>query len=637
MLSIYNKFNIIKKLESTNIDYESVIQNYIENYIDTEINIYHPDYIYQIIWNNKIDEDKIKLLFDDALNSEIIKKKQNIKTLINKNKFSLNSLYQLLYNLNFITTKLKNILCISNNNDYMSLILLDPSINNYLQNEFANLDSDNINNIKKILDLLNIDNYDWFLKVISSTLKDNIPSLSINIPDKYKYLYDFKNTINYVDTIEKAYIFLKNSINILVDPIYTAILKKLLICIKHCNIIELLHLVNHKFIKDKFKEDEKKIIIDEISNNFINNITNIELFDYNKMTDLLKLMIKCKDLELLENYILLIFDNKKVINMIFNIIHNEINNEPTFIKNLISILLIKNKDEFIIKYHELLIQRILSNETNIVNEQLIINELYLLFGPKLTNKLYKVINDYINSNSDLENFKENIYNFDTITTSYSNWNINYNQGYVNLVNNNQLSNLESYLVNYQEYYSSIYNQKRKLLWLLQYGEVEITFNDIIIKLLPIQLMVLELFNLKDEFNFEEIYEQFFFANYSNKFKQDIINSLIKGNILIENNNKLYLNNTNISTNLIDIFLNDKNEINNVILHDLAHEREDIVKTLINHNLKINSMYKDTLFRKLENDIKLFKLTSEIYENTVNKMIKYDYITLDNNILLKCIY
>ena len=72
-------------------------------------------------------------------------------------------------------------------------------------------------------------------------------------------------------------------------------------------------------------------------------------------------------------------------------------------------------------------------------------------------------------------------------------------------------------------------------------------------------------------------------------------------------------------------------------NELAHNREDITKTLINHHLKLNPIDKDILFTKLENNISIFKLTTDIYDNSINKMIEYDYITIENNILTKCVY
>jgi len=648
-----NKFNVINIIPNKEINYNSLIKNYLENYLESNINIYHPDYIYQLIWNNKISIDEVTQIFNDALNNIIIQKKQNIRFLIKKNKFNLSSLYHLINTLNLIILKLENILCLKNKNisDILKRILLEPILINYLESETENLDNETISNIRKITNLLcecSTENYNWFLKLIGSVLKNNTLSLNINIPLKYKYLYEFNNIIEYTNTIKKVYSFLNESIIILLNPLNEIILSKFIICINNCNIIELLNLINDKHLLiNIFNENEKKLIINAISDNFNNYISHIHLFDYNKIKCLLKLINICKNLKILENYILLIIEDNKILNSILNIIHETINFDLVFVKSIIILLQIKNKDEFMDKYHKLLIQRLLSTETIIENEQIIINELLFVFGPKITNKSIRAINDYKKSMEELNIYynKSNIKIFSTITTSYANWDINYNQGYVTFNDiNNKLIDLESYITNYQIYYNVIYNNKKKLMWLLQHGEVEITYNNIEIKLLPIQLMVLELYNVKYKFTINEIYNQTFFINYSNKFKEDIVNSLIIGNILFENDNYLYLNENNthnIACNLISVYLNDtisENKLSQInTQYELAHNREDIVKTLINHNLKLNSYDKDVLFTKLTDNVSIFKLTSEIYNNAINKMIKYDYITMENNVLTKCVY
>jgi hypothetical protein len=59
-----NKFNVIHNLTSENYNSNSVIKNYLENYLESDINIYHPDYIYQLTWNNKISIDDKQKLFN---------------------------------------------------------------------------------------------------------------------------------------------------------------------------------------------------------------------------------------------------------------------------------------------------------------------------------------------------------------------------------------------------------------------------------------------------------------------------------------------------------------------------------------------------------------------------------------------
>ena len=674
-----DKFNVINKLSDNEINYLSLIKNYLENYFESNINIYHPDYINQLIWNKKINSDDINKIFDEMIANVLIQKRQNIRSLIKKEKFNLCSLNQLINNFNSKILKLKNILSLKtyNMSNNIRSILSDPIVINYLQNEFSNLDEETILDIQKLINILSncsVEDYNWFLKLIGHVLRNNIVSLNVNIPDKYKYLYEFNNIIEYIDEVYKIYNFLGQSLSVLLNPIYEITLLKFITCIDNCNtFIELSNLIDTKIvIIDKlFKQNDRKQIANTLGNK-ISTILNIELID-NEIVYLLKLMIKCKKYDLLESYILLIFEDEKIINLVLNIIHETINWDIEFIKHIINLLKINNKDQFINKYNKLLIQRILSNETKLDNEKIIINELSMFFGPKVINKSLKIITDYNKSKEELTFYKEKtkIDIFNTITTSYVNWDINYNQGYVtfenNFINNeytnnkytfyneikkilgintnnkNKQSDFESFIVNYQKYYNTIYEGKRKLLWLLQYGEVEITYNDIKIILLPIQLMVLELYNIKYEFSFEEICNQTFFTNYSNKFKQDIINSLIYGNILVKNNDKLYLNEntSSISTNLIDVYLDNTSielipsQVNQE--NELAHTREDIVKTLINHNLKLNPSDKDILFDKLVTDITVFKLTLDTYNKTIDKMIKYDYITMNNNILVKCLY
>ena len=645
-----DKFNVIRELNNNNnINYNSIVKNYLENYFESNINIYHPDYIYQLIWNNKISIDEINKLQNDAISNILIQKRQNIRNLIKKNKFDLGALNQLISNFNSKIIKLENILCLKyiNISNNIRTILSDPILISYLENEFENLDNETVLNIYKISNILlkySVEDYKWFLKLVGSVLRNGIIFLNVCIPEKYKYFYEFNNIIEYTNKITKIYKFLGESILILLNPIYEIILSKFIICINNCEIIELLNLINNNIsiIKKIFKDNEKKIIINTISNNFNNHILNIESFNYDKILYLLKLIIKCKGLDLLESYILLIFENEKIVNSILDIIHEKINNDTESIINIINLIKIKNKDQFMNKYHKLLIQRILSNETNINNEMIIIKELLSIFGHKVTKKSFKVINDYMISEDDLNIYKNtsNIKLFNTITTSYSYWDINYNQGYVTFNTLNEINTvvLESFIIHYQKYYSSTYNDKKKLLWLLQYGEVDITYNNIEIKLLPIQLLILELYNIKDIFTFNEIYNQTFFINYSNKFKEDIINSLINGNILLKDNDNLYLNENNFSNNLIDIYLNNTINLSQTNTeNELAHDREDIVKTLINHYLKLNPIDKDILFTKLEKNISIFKLTPDIYNNSITKMIKYDYITMENNILTKCTY
>jgi len=208
-----DKFNVIRELNNNNINYNSIIKNYLENYFESNINIYHPDYIYQLIWNNKISIDEINQLQNDIISNILIKKRQNIRNLIKKNKLNLGTLNQLISNFNSKIVKLENILCLKyvNISNNIISILSDPILISYLENEFEKLDNETVSNIQKISNILlkySIEDYKWFLKLVGSVLSNGIIFLNVCIPEKYKYFYEFNNIIEYTNKITKIYKFL---------------------------------------------------------------------------------------------------------------------------------------------------------------------------------------------------------------------------------------------------------------------------------------------------------------------------------------------------------------------------------------------------------------------------------------------
>ena len=86
---MFDKFKVINSISDDNKNYASIIKNYIENYFDSNINICHPDYLYQIVWNNKIDKNELLELYNVSIEKYIIQKRQDIRCLIKKDKFNL--------------------------------------------------------------------------------------------------------------------------------------------------------------------------------------------------------------------------------------------------------------------------------------------------------------------------------------------------------------------------------------------------------------------------------------------------------------------------------------------------------------------------------------------------------------------
>ena len=653
-------------IDNNNINYNSIIKNYLENYFELSTNMYHVSYLQQIIWYKLVDAEEIKYIYNDIIDKHIIQTKQHIKKSIKNDNFSLLILKQIFMKFNCKISKIVFLLKLNINNSSMFImkILNEPILFNYLEQELCNLDSETVNSVKFIITIIKpkqnewfIKSNDliWFLKLIGNSLKNNaikLFNIDINIPEKYKLFYKLNNLIDYRLKIINIYehIIMSVASNNLFEPINELLYDAFNDVIPLCNITELINLINnnYKFITNNRNKFEQSIFIylQKTIKTYINDFTSQDILNF------LNLISICSNLKLnLVNDIFLsiIFSNDKLINMILDVIHNYINTDFKFIKDIVSFIKsIPNKDVFISNCHRLLIQRILSNQTNIDNESSLIR-LFLDNGIGLLNiyKLHTVIIDKRESDSTLINY-HNItgkYNFDNIVTSYANWDINYNQGYItfnNIITNNTVTNtITTYILDYQEYYEKIHINKRKLIWLLQYGEVNITYNNIEIILLPIQLLVLELFNDNERISLNNIKSQDFFNNYSTKFKDDIINSLINGKILFFSDIDILelSNSNNISNNLIDIYLHN-NICKTIFINpdiELAHNREDIIRCLINHHIKIEPKNKNDLYKLIEQKITLFRLTDELFNKALDMLLKLDYIIIEDNKYIKCIY
>lgn len=638
---ILNKFNSI--IPTSDISSKSIINTYLENYFESDIHMYHPEYINQILWHNKIDKDSINKIIKSLFDNFIIQKKQFIKQLIKKDDFEL-------YILNSIISKFINkqnyILKLFNSDiDFKCIIniLSEPLLINYLKNEFTNLNVDVIDEIKKlyyyILDEYNYkqnENVIWFIKLISNALLNNFLfniSNIINISNKYILLYKINNGFDYINEIKIKYKFINNQI--LLKLINEEIQGKILEYIDICDLFELYFLVDYKM----------KSIINIFSNNMTELLDKIVL-NLNRYYSLsnIKIIIDIIHILSLHNFVLSniikIIDNKDSINSLIDIIHNNINNKK-YVVSIIKVLnLIKNKDVFFDKYHKLLILRILSNNINIENEFYILKIIQFIFGIKISDKIHKVINDYYISEKNFNYYKtikNKLVDFNIITTSYNNWDINYNQGYVQdiQINNLPFNNL---LESYSSYYKKIYDYKRDLLWLLHYGEVEIEYKNQIIIMLPIQLLILELIDQNTKITYTDIIECSYFVNYSNKFKNKIVNSLIKGKILINNNNYLQLSNKNVNSNLVEVYSSLGYE--NIFVNtdkELSFTREEILKSVINHLLKEKPLNNKVLYNLSSNMIKLFNVDTILFDKVIIKMINQDYIINVDDQYIKCLY
>lgn len=652
-----DKFNVIMPLFNDNRNYISILKNYLENYFESGIYIYNIDYIKQIIWTNKLDIEHRKLIINEIIENILIHNRINIRKSIQKEMFDISSLNKLIITYNNKLSNILEILNLSNdiNKMFISKILLDPILVNYLENVLTNIDVDTINDIKLLCKLLkeNTNEFIWFLKLIGTILKNNLVIITINIPEKYKIKYELNYICDYIIKIKEIYNFTNDNIKIIIYPIYEILHNTIVKLISLSNIDELLRFITNKWdiIKTNIHCDEININknIEKRIHDFVYDFlteSKISSFNqYDNFYSLVKLMVACININTINISCLPILNNENILNIILQIIHNNIIIDIQLVLNIIKLISKTsyfNKQYFFDKYHKLLIERLLSDNYDINNEYKVVREMKKLFEQKYIAKIIKVLSDLSISQKNMDEYihKYNLNDFNTITTSYANWNINYNEGYVIVPHAVHIKHeLLTSISHYQLYYKQIYNDMRKLIWLLQYGEVDIIYNKQEIKLLPIQLLVLELFNVKNIISINEIKSREFFNNYSNKFKEDIINSLINGNILDKTINDMCSLSSNkiINSNLIDIYMNNTVCIVTFDEVELAHTHLDIIKSVINHHIKIQSKTKEELLLLIQNDINQFKITNAIFDNALDVMIKMDYILIENDKYVKCIY
>ena len=659
MTLINDKFNVLQKLDYESIEYESQINNFFENYLEFDINIIHPDYLYQLFWNNNINfDDQILVIFKNYLK----KIKNNIKNLIKKDEFNKNGLNKIIQTFIKKVKYIENIFNINKNNYYNlfhNIIISDQIIINYLENELSILSNNFTIEIKnllinvKLINNYNLDNYIWFLKLIGTILRNNIPEIKENII--LKQSYEIKLITNYILDIKKSYTFLNDDIKYIIQTINYIYVEKLITFISTNNLDELNNFFENKWDQvttlSIYNIDFIKMIQPSISLKITDLVKNLN--DDYEIQKVIKFYILLNSNNLIENHLLLIINIPKINNNLLIFINNNISNMKLCKSLLYMCYNIKDQDIFLQNYHIELIKRLLSNNVLLINEKTMYYVLSSKFKEKNLIKISNCINDYEKSYNIMNNFNIKI-PLKIITTSYDSWNINYNNGFINdnninyLVNNtlindfindkNNLINnkLINIILNYNIEYKKINNNKN-LLWLLHYGEVEVLYNDVKIRMLPIQLIILELFNNEQIFILD-ILNNKLFTNYHKDYIMNIIETLKISGLLNNNNNLLTLTNNIYNSDLISIYYNCINIDPTISLdEELAHSRREIICTWINHLLKKGDKNYTELFNQINKEIRLFQLNDLLFKNAIDYMIKQDYIECINSNYRKLYY
>jgi len=674
----YSNLNIINNnvLIESNL---SDIELFIENYFYNSIKIFVPDYFNQLIL---LDNNNSINIYKNIINKYLIEKKNFIRLCIKKNNYKLidfNNFLEifidkLIYINNFIKS---NIFVNEISIELYENIISDNIIFIILENNLIKLDYSIKKNINKLFDLVKkINNFNQtilnnFTKYLGNIyLKNMLTDKYCPLPDNLKKIQSFYNDIKYFYKIDKYYEFLENNykLNIKSPVIIKIIIDFCEILNSSNNIYDIDEILNNTFniIETILDYVNIKKLSDSIFENFLKVL---QLINFNNNDDIfikfniLKYIIiftkKCCTIKL--NVLKKNINNIEINNSIFDFLVNHINilinnsniNEIFNIINIISY--IKNYDIFINKYYLECTKRLLYlyNNNNFLAkiniEENIYKYLYNVFTEKYVYKIYKIINDANNSYKINKNFINNYENnkLSIFITSYDCWQINQSDGFIK--SSDETCSLFLLKLNdYNNYYNNMFKHKH-IKWLLHYGEITIKYMNNIFIMLPIQYIILEMFDIYSMILYDTIINNIIFKNYSTIFKINIISSLIKSNLLIQNKEYLILNNNFISNNeldninLIDIYINNfviNNSFEENIKYELCHTRENIISTNINSLLKkfIELKYSE-LFNKVKNCITVFDVTSDIFDKTVKYMVDMDYIKISDelNLYVKIYY
>jgi len=621
ILNYYNKYNAniidicFSKIISLIVN-DPIIFNIIENYIiEPDIFSIINNYKYTNYKNNKL---YILLKLIKYINTTIFKNNNDV----GKFEMDIGKIFQL-------QISIKNDIQLPKNIKNMLNLYENIKYYNYIKKKFIFLSSKSFIYITKIIIdnlilILNENTLNEIDHILFNTFNDICNMLSdntfkdINIKSYYKFINEDKLLESLKSNLQESNLNLfnefltrKNSI----QEIYN-ILSILISKIDNDNVINIINIIKY------------------ITNNSLDLMFNI--------IDSTKSVIKHKLSKI--NLTNIMFE--KILYVIDDYIKND--NIDEYFKIIHIIHFISNKDMFIDYYYNSLIKRIMQSYINknksmekVINtEKKCYALLKKLFNNRNIYKIYKIIDDI-----DISYKLNKHYDISVLITSYECWNINQTE---NIINNNIIDSIKDsrigmYMIEYNLTFSNNYPNKI-INWLLNYGEITITYLNKKINMLPIQFIILEMFEKNDKLLISDILNHDIIKLFTNKnmILKSLINSKLlniistQSNLELDNNDLVALNtNDNFECNLIKLINNNINY--NIINIDYAYSKNEVLCTVINHYVKKNNINKNDLYTVTKQHITIFDFNIETFNQALDYMIKMDYIKVTNEICEKIFY
>jgi hypothetical protein len=684
-MSLVDKYNIIEN-HTQNEDKEQVlskVSNYFENLINTEYKTLLTDYISMLTWFNHIDKTKASETINMMIKDHLIQRRNNMRSVIKKDNFELskfnNFLQEFIIKLEYINniiTSVDDHIIKHGIKELSNLIISDSLIFIFIENELVTFNKDIKVQIEVLLKfckrISKYDNSDTFNKLIKSfgnVFKKQIINITESIlPENIKRIQKLSDMIRYCNKVNNYFEYIKEYQKDIIYPIINSLVENLVEIIKFNPLSEVAFVITNLWLsvyqllnKTPNMNDHYTLLSTEITkligSKYDLNLTNL---DY-----LLGIITHIEPIINTSNHGSVIYKTMSdnfTSDSIQDTIHHYIDKLiREKIIDKVSILFgyyinIKNKDEFINIYYQELTKRLMEyiiNNDNfnelILNEEMLLASLKNKFSMKLLYKIDKIINDTKTSFADNTDFNKLLPSnaLAIMTTSYGNWDINMTEG---IVDAKMLSSLKDTIIGkqlsyYMKYYDMRYSNKKTLVWFPHFGEVSIIYCNINFIMLPIQFMVMELFENTNSIPCNVVKKSSFLSNYTTKFVNDIIMTFTSSGLFKIHQNDMILNDniksSDVSrTNLIELFFSNSDyaEVWDQKREDeFAHSRVEITNTIINKILKITCMNKDDLFKKVKDSITIFELDHNIFDKSLEFLIKGEYIVLNKNDMYEKIF
>ena len=472
----------------------------------------------------------------------------------------------------------------------------------------------------------NEDYIKWFYQEYADYTIENLDYKEKLIPDNLRIYNKFNNLAEYLLKNNKNHYYVnilsKKLLEILTNILDTNCLNFILsnqYIIKIFNLIKseevIVKIVKNLFNNNKDLKNNLHRIVD-----FINNISS-------KIDSGSKIFIN-KNLWLILSKTLM--ENQDTLNTLIEIYYEKQHNIVLDIIDKNDLL--KNNFEHLFKNY--LVNHIINRnkkelEFDIKN---IKNDLLKYKFLKLYHDIEIINNDLINTKSLLSiyNNDNSLHNFNTYILTPNAYPIDFSLGNMSEKYSND-TYLSTVMNKINDITSKGSNNKLKSIFHPHLGNIKFEYNNTIIKMLPIQFMVLQDIEINN-------YEPSNYI-YPKDFMDKVITSLLNGKIIKKNKDNLIINNTSEVVDYVEVFYNNSILQNDISEKDRLYDQDTIMMTWINKLLKKKPSTKNQITEYLEDNlsIKFFKINNNMINNVLDKMIKNDYIELNGIIYHKLLY